>query len=1508
MPGKNQEDDLNNFVLGCLDGLSEEMTIVREDASASLEVQSYTTPSRMRALLAVADDVPESYKNSGALKIHESCAFSIRDKSGLIIAKVRMWVEYDIAPSTKAEGVYRASLGKVKLVLTERDSRPVPPGAPGSVCNWSNIPKSLSKHYVRVPDKPTHVWYSTCNLQIHNPKYMIRRVFYDVRNVEECVTRAYGVISGMPLPLIKLPFCNALVERRENGDYRVVVRSIVTLAGYGTSNVVQQGAARHGEGDSGPKVGVCMSFVASLAKSAYATMLRSVRLEINTLGNVLTFGDDVSVRDFLAGSIQTTDFEGRHIFNFGEEIEAHGRGIWQDVERRHHWASHSVPVHGSCGIFVQPSDQIRDILRSQQPQSANIVGSTGVDRGKLQTLLSSILSDSSGKAISVTVTDHFVAHEGVLIDSGGDARTLPVNQHTLEEHLVCEVGGVPDIHLHACVEYVVEDVDARGGVYDPGLRIRNVRVGTRVVSNAQEISRNISEEGGIARSAFAWFDVDQPCIATDRAVFRAAIGMIPLLPQTCDLLSLDRTYPSRSDAEVGDSIKKNMIPALATYAKRISERNAEAILRATGDPLRGGADTRRLEKMLQDGRVLVQSPGDLSIEEYGVAFISPSFDPTKCEDNVLRNAGVVRARLAATLQNMIGHPRLHAAVVEALVSMSDPEKTDLVRLCRELICSSILSKKCAVRISDAGLRIIPDLGPDGTGTLRLYQHVLLAPSAWWTKDPIGVHLVVRSDLVIQKSITGELELSITNVRFGLRATRGTVLKKACLLLECNMSLLGLRSTVDVPPSRDGVYCTRALQVLAAVQSCYGAAYSYPLVDPLSNIRDASESLALLVRTGVSVFPTLYGVENVLNNPLLCFVDSSQEVGDHVTSESVVDNWISSRCQKYDGDLSGLMADVFCNSTDIRNLVRFLSCSLGSDVEIAAVERGGHREPGDISAIFASGTDGVLVVRPCLVRSAGTTSLGIVCACNVSVHPTDDGVLVQVRGLKVFMCSGEKLTQFFSSTTGIVEGRGYYERYSEFLSALETCCDLSTNCLQAQVQSRKFLGCVRSRQGITQDLLPTPQDMQTQEGAAPVTVKRSKSGKPLPEPMDTKIVQEIRSYNLLATTFGGEHFPGDRHILWTMRTLVDVASSGKVSCAPPTGSAHQGGTLRTDVARVSDDVMWVMHSACFITPDLIVITTEMQYKVVRKRSSDGKQEAYTICDACFSFASGDSPSKKDVTIQIPKSVPISRSKWDVFKDMLKPPVAPESFLDRMKRWLATAWDSLKSFVSRAGEYMIRLFRACCPCVRPQHVSEEETTLLDSDHDSRECGRAAPLVSEAAQVIGASAENVHSSDADVEQGSEKAESVTGSRKSIAGMALEGTPECYHSALSLLDVTAPIIGASAEHVHSSNADVVQGSGQAESVTDMKKPSNVPPKKPPRLARSVQSSSGRSVEGIAQGGGSSSSAGLRSTAAGSCPNVSSGNAPSTSILGPIAAQAERASSEIRIKSSGDSGISQQR
>ncbi|WP_155735869.1 hypothetical protein, partial [Anaplasma phagocytophilum] len=272
VPGKNQNEDLNNFVLGCLEGLSEEMTIVREDISSTVEVQSYTAPSKMRALLAVASDVPESYKSSGALTIHESCAFSIRDKSNLVVAQLKMWVEYDIAPSKKVDGVYRASLKRVKLVLTERDSRPVRSGAPGSVCNWSDIPKPLSKHYVRVPDEPTHVWYSTCNLQIHNPKYMMRRVFHDVRNVEECVTRAYGVISGMPLPLIKLPFCNALVERQENGDYRVVVRSTVTPAGYGTSNVVQQGAARHGEGDSGLKVGVCMSFVASLAKSTYATI------------------------------------------------------------------------------------------------------------------------------------------------------------------------------------------------------------------------------------------------------------------------------------------------------------------------------------------------------------------------------------------------------------------------------------------------------------------------------------------------------------------------------------------------------------------------------------------------------------------------------------------------------------------------------------------------------------------------------------------------------------------------------------------------------------------------------------------------------------------------------------------------------------------------------------------------------------------------------------------------------------------------------------------------------------------------------------------------------------------------------------------------------------------------------------------------------------------------------------------------------------------------------------
>ncbi|WP_196755395.1 hypothetical protein, partial [Anaplasma phagocytophilum] len=463
---------------------------------------------------------------------------------------------------------------------------------------------------------------------------------------------------------------------------------------------------------------------------------------------------------------------------------------------------------------------------------------------------------------------------------------------------------------------------------------------------------------------------------------------------------------------------------------------------------------------------------------------------------------------------------------------------------------------------------------------------------------------------------------------------------------------------------------------------------------------------------------------------------------------------------------------------------------------------------------------------------------------------DDGVRVQVRGLKVFMCSGEKLTQFFSSTTGIVEERGYYERYSEFLAALETCCDLSTSCLQAQVQSHKFLECVRSRQGIMQDPHPTSQDVHTQEGA-PVTVKRSRSGKSLPEPMDPKVLQDLRSSNLLAATFGGEHFPGDQHILWTMRTLVDVASSGRVSCAPPTGSAHHGGTLHTDVARVSDDVMWVMHSACSITPDLMVITTEMQYKVVRKKSSDGRQEAFEICDACFSFASGDSPSKKDVTLQIPKSVPISRSKWDVFKDMLKPPVAPESFLDKMCRWLTTAWDSLKSFVSRAGEYMIRLFRACCPCVRPQHVSEDDVTRLDSNRDSHEC---------------------------------------------------------ESAVSEVSAPAPVIGTSSEHVHSNDADVEQGSEKAESVTDVKKPSNIPPKKPPRAARSVQSSSAHSVAGVPQGSASGIPSDLCTAA--SCPDVSGAREVAREVGGPSTSVAEptAASSVLQLQSSRARNVSSQK
>ncbi|KJV66896.1 hypothetical protein APHNP_0409 [Anaplasma phagocytophilum str. ApNP] len=455
------------------------------------------------------------------------------------------------------------------------------------------------------------------------------------------------------------------------------------------------------------------------------------------------------------------------------------------------------------------------------------------------------------------------------------------------------------------------------------------------------------------------------------------------------------------------------------------------------------------------------------------------------------------------------------------------------------------------------------------------------------------------------------------------------------------------------------------------------------------------------------------------------------------------------------------------------------------------------------------------------------------------------MLVQVRGLKVSLCSGENLLKFFSSTSA---GQGIcYARYSEFLCTLEPCRDLSGHCLQARVQSAKLADYVRRKQhpGIHTQHEHAPVGPEESD-AGSHTLKRH--GRVLPTPMDPKVLQDLRSSNLLAAAFGGERFPGNYHILWTMKALVDVASQGQIICASPE-SGHEG-ALYTNVARMSENKLWVMHNACFMTPDLRVLMVELHYKVDRKKSPHGDWDIFEICDGSFNVASGDTPSKKDFSIRIPKSVQISENKWNIFSEMLKPPVVPESFLDKMCRWLTTAWNSLKSFVSNAGGYVIRLFRACCSCVRPQDVSEDDVALLDSDHDSRGRGSAVPLVGETAQVISAGAENVHSND---------------------------------------------------------KDVARGRGQAESVTDMKKPSNIPPKKPPRHARSAQSSSGRSAEGIAQGGVSSNSAGLRSTAAGSCTNVSSGT-PSTSILGPIAAQAEKASSEVHIKSSGASGLSQQR
>ncbi|UQD54545.1 hypothetical protein [Anaplasma phagocytophilum] len=1455
LPGKNQEEDLTNFVLGCLDGVSEDMTIVREEDSATLEVQSYTTFSRMHSLLASA---PSSYKN-GALTVHESCMFSIQNSSG--IAKVKMLVEYDIAPSTKAEGVYRTAVKKVKLVLTERDGCHVKQGEPGSVCYWNNIPKALSKHYVRVPDEPTHVWHSTCNLQGHNPRYMTRRVFYDVSSIDECILRAYSVISGMPLDVLKLSFCNTVISQEETGAFRVVVRGVVDLVGYDESSVVQQGAVSREGRDAVSKMGVCMSFVASQAQNACATILRNVSVSVSTFGNVLTLGDDVSFRDFLSGSAKATDFARSHICNFGEEIIAHGLSLWDNLEKRHRWASHSVPVHGDCGIFMQHSDKISEILGSQPRHAANIVEKTGVNQENLRVLLSSILSNSSGSSLSVDLAAHYVAHEGVVTDDGDSARHLPVNQHVLEEHLVFRVAHVSGIYIHTCVDYVVEDIDARGSVEDLGLSIRSVRIGTRVASSAEEVCSTIQEKGGIGRDDFAWFDVDQPLVETSRAEFRAAIGTRPLLPPTRSLLSLDRTYSSASCSEIGKAVKEHMLPALTLYAKKIKKRNAEAMLRITGDPLRGSADTRRLARMLESGKVLVQSPNILSMHEYGAAFISPDFDPAKCEEDDVREAGVVRARLTATLQNMLGDPRLHVAITEAIVSMSDIERTDLVRLCKELICTTMLSKKCAVRVVDAGLRIIPDVRPDGTGTLRLYQHVLFAPVAWWIDKPIAIHLVVRSDLVIHRDLTGALAFNIENVRFGLRASQDPVLSKPALLLECNLSLLGLCCTVDVQPSEEeGVYSSRALHVMAAAQRCYGAAYSFPLVDPLEDTRSTNDSLLLLVRTGVEEFLNISGVDGVVRHPLLCFTDSSQDVDVHLTSEQNINNWISKNCPKHEGDICGIISEALFNATGFGNLCKFLRLSVGPSLEITPVERGGYRNPQDVSEVVASGPDGLFTARPYLVKlrkGSETSTLGLVCTCNISVRPEEDKILVQVRGLKVSLCSGENLLKFFSPNTA---GQGIcYARYGDFLSSLELCRDLSGHCLQATVQSDKIADYMRRKQhpGIETQHEHTPVGPEASDTGAH-TIRRH--GRVLPAPMDPQILQGIRSANLLAAAFGGEVFPGDDHILWIMKALVDVASQGQIICASPE-SGHKG-ALYTNVARMSENTLWVMHNACFMTPDLQVLMVELHYKVDRKKSPHGDWDVFEICDGSFNVASGDTPSQKDFSLRIPKSVQVSENKWNTFSEMLKPPVVQESLMVRMRKRLGGICSGVANFARRFARAVVRLFTACCSCVRPQRATEEDATLLlDSNRDSHECESAvSTVISTPTSVIGTSSEHVHSNDAAVTtQSSDKA---SGTEKASA--------EDKKAATGVVKKQAP-------------------------------------KKPPRSARGAKSSSTYPVEGVPKGGGSGVSADLCTAA--SCPNVSGANnivpevgVPSTSVANPTAA-----SSVSQLKSSRASNVSQQ-
>ncbi|SCV65024.1 hypothetical protein ANAPRD1_00753 [Anaplasma phagocytophilum] len=147
-------------------------------------------------------------------------------------------------------------------------------------------------------------------------------------------------------------------------------------------------------------------------------------------------------------------------------------------------------------------------------------------------------------------------------------------------------------------------------------------------------------------------------------------------------------------------------------------------------------------------------------------------------------------------------------------------------------------------------------------------------------------------------------------------------------------------------------------------------------------------------------------------------------------------------------------------------------------------------------------------------------------------------------------------------------------------------------------------------------------------------------------------------------------------------------------------------------------------------------------------------------------------------------------------------------------------------------MVRLFRACCSCVRPQNVSEDDVTRLDSNRDPHEC---------------------------------------------------------ESAVSEVSAPAPVIGTSSEHVHSNDVDTAQSSAKAKG-TDGKKPSTTAPKKPPRPARGAKSSSAHSVAGVPQGSASGIPSDLCTAA--SCPDVSGERevarevgGPSTSVADPRAA-----------------------